>query len=75
MIEFKFELIQARSNNVFELATQEEIDKLGGGTTTGSKSSDKAQFSDDINLDEVNIARALSLLSIALCFNVSHKLM
>ena len=60
MIEFKFELIQARSNNVFELATQEEIDKLGGGTTTGSKSSDKAQFSDDINLDEVNIARALS---------------
>ena len=52
MIECKFEVIQARSNNVFELATQEEIDKLGA-TTQGSKSSDKAQFSDDINLDEV----------------------
>ena len=52
MIECKFEAIQARSNNVFELATQEEIDKLGA-TTQGSKSSEKAQFSDDINLDEV----------------------
>ena len=51
LIEFKFEVIQSRGNNVFELATQEEIDKLGS-TTKGSSSA--GQFTDDINLDDVN---------------------
>ena len=64
MIECKFELIQARSNNVFELATQEEVDKLAGATT-GSKSSDKQQFSDDINLDEVKSSERYIIYFIA----------
>ena len=51
LIEFKFEIIQSRGNNVFELATQEEIDKLGSTTNKGSSS--KGQFTDDIDLDEV----------------------
>ena len=50
MIEFKFEAIQSRGNNVFELATQEEIDKLG---STNKGSSSHGQFTDDIDLDEV----------------------
>ena len=50
LIEFKFEIIQSRGNNVFELATQEEIDKLG---STSKGSSSKGQFTDDINLDDV----------------------
>ena len=51
MIEFKFEAIQSRGNNVFELATQEEIDKLG---STNKGSSSHGQFTDDIDLDEVS---------------------
>ena len=50
MIEFKFEIIQSRGNNVFELATQEEIDKLG---STSKGSSSKGAFTDEIDLDEV----------------------
>ena len=50
LIEFKFDIIQSRSNNMFELATNEEIDKLGD---TGSKKSNSGGFDDDINLDEV----------------------
>ena len=54
LIEFKFEVIQSRGNNVFELATQEEVDKLGG--TENTNTSNKQQFSDDIDLlDEVRL--------------------
>ena len=56
LIEFKFELIRLRSNNVFEIATQEEIDKLGATSRSGEKSSSNKQFSDDINLEEVKLA-------------------
>ena len=59
LIEFKFEVIQSRGNNVFELATQEEIDKLTTGSTGagGGGSSSKGQFTDDIDLlDEVSSA-------------------
>ena len=53
LIEFKFENILSRANNMFELATQEEIDKLG--KSTGSKNSSGLSFSDEINLlDEVS---------------------
>ena len=53
LIEFKFDIIQSRSNNMFELATTEEIDKLGD---TGSKKSESGGgFDDDINLDEVRM--------------------
>ena len=51
LIEFKFENILARSNNMFELATTEEIDKLGG---TSRSSSGGKSFSDDINLEDVS---------------------
>lgn len=50
LIEFKFDVIVTRSNNMFELATQEEIDKLG--RTTGNSSSE-AKFTDEIDLAEV----------------------
>ena len=50
MIEFKFETIQSHGNNVFELATQDEIDKLGSASKGESS---KGQFTDDIDLDEV----------------------
>ena len=49
LIEFSFENIQQRSNNMFELATQEEINKLTAGT---SGSSSEAKFTDEIDLDE-----------------------
>ena len=52
LIEFKFDVILSRSNNMFELATNEEIDKLGD---TGSKKSNSGGFDDDINLDEVRV--------------------
>ena len=50
LVEFQFQVIKSRGNNVFELATLEEMDKLGGTTNEGSSS---GQFADDINLDEV----------------------
>ena len=66
LVEFKFEIIQSRGNNVFELATQEEIDKLGS-TTKGSSS--KGQFTDDIDLDEVKlISSYFTTYSIVLIF-------
>ena len=51
LVEFKFEVIQSRSNNVFELATQDEVDKLG---VTSKESSSEARFSEDIDLAEVS---------------------
>ena len=48
LIEFKFEIIQSRSNNMFELATQEEVDKLG----KTDDSSSAAKFDDEIDLEE-----------------------
>ena len=51
LIEFNFENVLQRANNMFELATTEEIDKLG---KTGSKTSSGNGFSDEINLDEVS---------------------
>ena len=48
LIEFKFEIIMTRTNNMFELATQEEIDKLG----KSKASSGAGGFTDEIDLDE-----------------------
>lgn len=50
LVEFKFEVIESRSNNMFELATQEEIDKLGQ-----SKKSSTGKFEDEIDLEEVAV--------------------
>ena len=63
MIEFKFEAIQSRGNNVFELATQEEIDKLG---STNKGSSSHGQFTDDIDLDEVLDKKMISIHTTAM---------
>ena len=46
---------------MFELATNEEIDKLGD---TGSKKSNSGGFDDDINLDEVSQLHFLVCTSI-----------
>ena len=51
MIEFKFENIRTRANNMFELATTEEVDKLGGSSKTSSGGNN---FSDEINLEDVS---------------------
>ena len=48
LIEFNFENVQSRSNNMFELATQEEINKLTAGGT--SNSSSVAKFTDEIGM-------------------------
>ncbi|XP_059085656.1 soluble guanylate cyclase 88E-like isoform X1 [Tigriopus californicus] len=48
LIEFKFDTIQTRTNNMFELATSEEIDKLG----KSAKSSGSGRFTDEIFLGE-----------------------
>ena len=50
LIEFKFDNILSRANNMFELATQEEIDKLGK-----SRASSGGGFDDEIDLDEVSM--------------------
>ena len=49
LIEFKFEVIESRANNMFELATQEEVDKLGQ-----SQNSSSNKFDDEIDLEEVS---------------------
>ena len=60
LIDFKFENIQSRSNNMFELATTEEVDKLG--SNSGSKKKSSAGFDDEINLDDVSIYHAKLLI-------------
>ena len=49
LIEFKFDNIVSRNNNMFELATAEEIDKLGQSRS----SQEEGRFTDEIILDEV----------------------
>ena len=51
LIDFKFENILSRANNMFELATNEEVDKLGD---TGSNKKSSGGFDDDINLEDVS---------------------
>ena len=51
LIDFKFENIRSRANNIFELETTEEIDKLGASSS--KQSSGGGGYSDDINLEEV----------------------
>ena len=48
LIDFKYEVIETRMNSMFELATQDEIDKLkgGGGETETDKSSEELQLDD-----------------------------
>ena len=60
LIEFKFDNILTRANNMFELATSDEIDKLG--SHSGSRKS-SGGFDDDINLEDVSTA-VLTIISI-----------
>merc|ERR1719186_279497 len=57
LVEFKWEVILSRMNSMFELATQEEIDKLGksgGGSSSGG-------FSDDLNLLDEDVDKTLHI--------------
>merc|ERR1719300_1833931 len=47
LVEFKWEVILSRLNSMFELATQEEVDKL---CKTGGGDSSSMGFDDDLNL-------------------------
>jgi len=52
LVEFKWEVIQGRMNSMFELATQEEVDKLGksgGGSSSGGFSSEMNLLDEDID--------------------------
>ena len=50
LIEFKYETVISRTNNVFEMATSEEIDKLG--TSGRATSTEEGRFTDEIMLEE-----------------------
>lgn len=52
LVEFKWEVILSRMNSMFELATQEEIDKLGksgGGSSSGGFSSEMNLLDEDVD--------------------------
>ena len=68
LIDFKYEVIETRMNSMFELATQDEIDKLkgGGGETETDKSSEELQLDDlevTIDLKVLKYLHCLKLLS------------
>ena len=44
-------VIETRMNSMFELATQEEIDKLGGSSSSGDAGSDDLVLDDVRNID------------------------
>ena len=53
LIDFKFENIRSRANNMFELETIEEMDKLG--KSGSAKASSGGGFDDEINLEDVRL--------------------
>ena len=52
LIEFKFEIILSRKNNMFEIATQDEIDKLT--SVSGATSQDRAVSEEDLLEEDVD---------------------
>merc|ERR1719305_1306322 len=57
LVEFKWEVVESRLNSMFELATQEEIDKLGksgGGSSSGG-------FSSELNLLDEDVDKTLHI--------------
>jgi len=57
LVEFKWEVIESRLNSMFELATQEEVDKLGksgGGSSSGG-------FSSELNLLDEDVDKTLHI--------------
>merc|ERR1719447_788266 len=58
LVEFKWEVILSRLNSMFELATQEEVDKL---CKTGGGDSSSMGFDDDMNLLDEDIEKTLHI--------------
>ena len=58
LVEFKWDVIHSRLNSMFELATQEEVDKL---CKSGSKDSSSMGFSDNMNLLDEDIDKTLHI--------------
>ena len=58
LVEFKWEVILSRLNSMFELATQEEVDKL---CKSGGGSSSSMGFDDDMNLLDEDIDKTLHI--------------
>merc|ERR1719499_685797 len=58
LVEFKWEVILSRLNSMFELATQEEVDKL---CKTGGGDSSSMGFDDDMNLLDEDIDKTLHI--------------
>merc|ERR1712227_453232 len=58
LVEFRWDVIQGRLNSMFELATQEEVDKLCNST---SKKSSSMGFDDDMNLLDEDIDKTLHI--------------
>merc|ERR1719450_718320 len=56
VVEFKWEVILTRMNSMFELATQEEVDKLGQ-----SESASSGGFSSDLNLLDEDVDKTLHI--------------
>merc|ERR1719187_2334568 len=50
LVDFKYEVIETRMNSMFELATQDEIDKLRAGTGSGSG---KEASSESLELEDL----------------------
>jgi len=50
LVDFKYEVIETRMNSMFELATQEEIDKLRSASATGETSE---KSSEELELDDL----------------------
>ena len=58
LVEFRYEVILTRMNSMFELATQEEVDKL---CQTTSKRSSSMGFDEDMNLLDEDIDKTLHI--------------
>ena len=56
LVEFKWDVILTRMNSMFELATQEEVDKLGKSNATSSSSG-----FDTLNLLDEDVDKTLHI--------------
>merc|ERR1719317_899417 len=55
LVDFKYEVIETRMNSMFELATQEEIDKLRSATGSTSDGGEKSEESLELeDLDDID---------------------
>merc|ERR1719447_353122 len=71
LVEFKWEVILSRLNSMFELATQEEVDKL---CKTGGGDSSSMGFDDDLNLLNEVMKKSDDLISQMLPKSIADEL-